>query len=82
MSALYALVRIRLGIGVEPARFEEHLRDEASVADAWRVAGDFDYEVRLSCRTITDLDAVVTDIRHAGADQTTTSLVLHRVESR
>jgi len=54
-------------------------RDEsAGIAEAWRLAGDCDFEVRLSCRSLADLDATVAQFRDAGGI-TSTTLVLHRV---
>jgi DNA-binding Lrp family transcriptional regulator len=77
-AALEALVRVRLVGGTEHEQFEKHLRAEATVVDAWRLAGDCDYEVRLSCRTLADLDIAVGELRNAGG-HTSTTLVLHRV---
>ena len=75
---LHALVRVQMTPGVDPDRFEAYLRDEAGVAEAWRLAGDCDFEVRLSCRSLADLDATVAQFRDAGGI-TSTTLVLHRV---
>jgi hypothetical protein len=75
---LNALVRVRTTAGIDPDRFEAYLRDEAGIAEAWRLAGDCDFEIRLSCRTLADLDATVAQFRDAGGI-TSTILVLHRV---
>jgi hypothetical protein len=64
--------------GRDPDRFEAYLRDEAGIAEAWRLAGDCDFEIRLSCRSLADLDATVAQFRDAGGI-TSTILVLHRV---
>jgi DNA-binding Lrp family transcriptional regulator len=77
-GALHALVRVRMTNGVDPDCFEARLRTEAGIAEAWRLAGDSDFEVRLSCRSLADLDAAVAKLRHAGGI-TSTILVLHRV---
>ena len=77
-GALQALVRVQLRPGVEPGGFEPHLRAGAAVAEAWRLAGDCDFEVRVACRSVADLDAVVTVLRDAGGI-TSTILVLRRV---
>ncbi len=77
-GALNALVRVQLRAGVHPDCFEAQLSDEAGVAEAWRLAGDSDFEVRLCCRSLADLDAVVAQLRDAGGI-TSTTLVLHRV---
>jgi DNA-binding Lrp family transcriptional regulator len=77
-TVLEALVRVRLVGGTEHEQFEKQLSTEAAVVDAWRLAGDCDYEVRLTCRTLTDLDCAVNELRSAGG-HTSTTLVLHRV---
>ncbi|MCW2860443.1 MAG: Lrp/AsnC family transcriptional regulator, leucine-responsive regulatory protein [Actinoallomurus sp.] len=77
-SALEALVRVRLVGGAEHEPFEKHLRADPAVVDAWRLAGDCDYEVRLTCRSLADLDNAVGELRDAGG-HTSTTLVLHRV---
>ncbi len=48
------------------------------IAEAWRLAGDCDFEVRICCRSLKDLDATVAQFRDAGGI-TSTTLVLHRV---
>jgi DNA-binding Lrp family transcriptional regulator len=78
VDALHALVRIRMTAGADPDDFELHLRGGPGVAEAWRLAGDCDFEVRLSCRSLADLDAAVAQLREAGGI-TSTTLVLHRV---
>ena len=75
---LNALVRVRMTAGSDPDRFEAYLRDEAGIAEAWRLAGDCDFEIRLSCRSLADLDATVAQFRDAGGI-TSTTLVLRRV---
>ena len=75
---LHALVRVRMTDGIDPDRFEAYLRHEAGIAEAWRLAGDCDFEIRLSCRSLADLDATVAQFRNAGGI-TSTILVLHRV---
>ena len=77
-GTLDALVRVRMTAGVDPDCFETRLRAGAEIAEAWRLAGDCDFEIRLSCRTLADLDAMVAQLRGAGGI-TSTILVLHRV---
>jgi DNA-binding Lrp family transcriptional regulator len=77
-GTLQALVRVRLVGGAEHEAFEEHLRDAPAVVDAWRLAGDCDYEIQLRCTTLPGLDGAVNDLRDAGG-HTSTTLVLHRV---
>ena len=75
---LHALVRVQMTAGTDPDCFEAYLRDEAGIAEAWRLAGDCAFEVRLSCRSLADLDATVAQFRDARGI-TSTTLVLHRV---
>ncbi len=77
-GSLDALVRVRMTAGVDPDCFEACLRAEAGIAEAWRLAGDCDFEIRLCCRGLADLDAKVAQLRDAGGI-TSTILVLHRV---
>lgn len=75
---LEALVRVRLVGAADHERFEQRLQTGRGVVDAWRLAGDCDYEVRLACSTLADLDALIGELRDAGG-HTATTLVLHRV---
>jgi hypothetical protein len=77
-QVLHALVRVQMTAGTDPDCFEAYLRDEVGIAEAWRLAGDCDFEVRISCRSLKDLDATVAQFRDAGGI-TSTTLVLHRV---
>ena len=77
-GAVDALVRVRMTVGVDPDCFESRLRAEAGIVEAWRLAGVCDFEVRLSCRGLADLDAMVTQLRDEGGIPSTI-LVLHRV---
>jgi hypothetical protein len=78
VNALDALVRIQMRVGADPDDFESRLCGGPGVAEAWRLAGDCDFEVRLSCRSLADLDVAVAQLREAGGI-TSTILVLHRV---
>jgi hypothetical protein len=52
--------------------------DTGQHVEAWRLAGDDDFEVRLSCRSLADPDDMVAQLREAGG-KTSTTLVLHRM---
>jgi hypothetical protein len=78
VTTFEALVRVRLAAGTDPELFEKCMRAEAAVVDAWRLAGDCDYEVRLICPALADLDAAIGGLRGAGG-LTSTTLILHRV---
>lgn len=75
-----ALVAVRLAPATTGALFEASLREEPAALRAWRTAADADYEVLLACRDLADLDAVTRGMRTAGAERTTTRLVLREVE--
>lgn len=75
--AIEALVCVRTAPDTGPADFAAYLRTEPTVAQVWRVAADIDAVVRLTCRSLTELDAVVARMRHhGGAGHTVTYLVL------
>jgi DNA-binding Lrp family transcriptional regulator len=77
-APLDALVRVQLKAGMDPDRFESQLSAAAGVTQAWRIAGDCDFEVLLSCPNLAGLDSVLTVLRSAGGI-TATTLVLHCV---
>jgi len=74
-----AVVRVRLAPATSRQAFEQHLRTLACVLCAWQVAGEVDYELRVACSDIADLDAMLTDLRRGGAEGTSTGLVLRGV---
>ena len=75
-----AIVHVRLAPAASRQGFEQYLRAMPAVLSAWQVAGDVDYELRLACRDIADLDAVLTALRRCGgAEGTSTGLVLREV---
>jgi DNA-binding Lrp family transcriptional regulator len=78
--AVQAIVRVRLVPSASRPDFERYLRTIPAVLSAWQVAGDVDYELRLACQDIADLDAVLTALRRCGsAEGTSTGLVLREV---
>jgi Lrp/AsnC ligand binding domain len=77
-----ALVCVRTDAHTAPDRFLAYLREEPSVAQAWRVAADIDAVVWLVCTSLADLDAAVARMRHlGGAEHTVTHLVLEPLRS-
>ena len=74
-----AIVHVRLAPAASRQMFERYLRTIPAVLFAWQVAGDVDYELRLACQDIPDLDAVLTALRRCGAEGTSTGLVLREV---
>jgi Lrp/AsnC ligand binding domain len=75
-----AIVRVRLVPSASRPDFERYLRTIPAVLSACQLAGDVDYELRLGCQDIADLDVVLTALRRCGgAEGTSTGLVLREV---
>ena len=75
-----AIVHVRLAPAASRQGFEQYLQATPAVLSAWQVTGDVDYELRLGCQDIADLDAALTALRHCGgAEGTSTELVLREV---
>jgi DNA-binding Lrp family transcriptional regulator len=75
-----AIARVRLAPGKPRQAFEWQLRAIPAVLSAVHVIGDVDYEVRLACRDVADLAAVLTSLRGCGVAQVaSTELVLGEV---
>jgi Lrp/AsnC family leucine-responsive transcriptional regulator len=71
------LLHVRLAASTPPTVFEEYLRGEPGVLQAWQTAGDIDFEVHLVCGGVNDLHALLTRARReGGAQETTTHLIL------
>lgn len=76
---LHAVVRVRLNASIVASVFEADLQRHAHVQSAWTVAGDFDYEIHLTCPTMAELTAVLRALRGYGADRTDTALLLREI---
>jgi Lrp/AsnC family transcriptional regulator, leucine-responsive regulatory protein len=75
-----AVVHIRLLATTSPADFERFVAGVPGVLDGWLVTGDVDYQLRLACRDLGELDRVVGDLRHrGGAEHTATNLLLRPI---
>jgi hypothetical protein len=75
-----AIARVRLAPDLSCQAFEQQLRAIPAVLSAVHVTGDVDYELRLACRDVADLGAVLTSLRAwAGAEVASTALVLSEV---
>jgi hypothetical protein len=75
-----AFVRVRLAPYLSREVFEAHLRTIPAVSSALHVIGDVDYEVRLACRDLADLEAVLASLRRCrGTEVASTALVLGEV---
>ena len=75
-----AIARVRLAPDKPRRAFEWQLLAIPAVLSAVHVIGDVDYELRLACREVADLGAVLTSLRGCGAaDVVSTELVLGEV---
>ena len=75
-----AIARVRLAPDQPRQAFEWQLRAIPAVLSAVHVIGDVDYELRLTCREVADLGAVLTSLRGCGgAEVVSTELVLGEV---
>jgi DNA-binding Lrp family transcriptional regulator len=75
-----AFVRVRLAPYLSREVFEAHLRTIPAVRSALHVIGDVDYEVRLACRDLADLEVVLASLRRCrGTQVVSTALVLGEV---
>jgi Lrp/AsnC ligand binding domain len=75
-----AIARVRLAPDQPRPAFEWQLRAIPAVLSAVHVIGDVDYELRLACREVADLGAVLASLRGCGvAEVVSTELVLGEV---
>ncbi|GAB3967309.1 hypothetical protein GCM10029978_034340 [Actinoallomurus acanthiterrae] len=77
--AVIALVRVRMADQVPPESFETWLRDRPAVRGVWSLSGDCDYEIRLTTAGLDELTAELRALRHQGAEQTNTCLLLREI---
>ena len=77
---LHALVDIRLSSPDAAPGFEEHVRRSPYVTEALCLTGRADYLVRVACPEPSDLEGLLRELKaQAGALETETRLILHRV---
>lgn len=76
---IHTFVRVRLATGTTPEMFETRLCERRAVRGAWAVAGDYDYEIRLTCEGMADLRAELHALRECGAAQTDTCFLLRAI---
>jgi DNA-binding Lrp family transcriptional regulator len=80
-GVVQAIARVRLAPYLSRQAFDAHLRTIPAVRSALHVIGDVDYELRLECRDLADLGAVLASLRRCrGAEVPSTALVLGEVE--
>lgn len=76
-----ALVDLQLAPGAPWAGIDDALRANPDVVDAVHLTGSFDYQVRVRCRTIDDLDGLLRWLKESmEIRETSTRMVLHTVE--
>lgn len=74
---LDALVDVRLLPSTDPDRFERQVAELAPVREVVFLTGRFDFQLRLACRDVDELDATVRAVRRdAGAAQTETRIAM------
>lgn len=76
---IHTLVRVRLADRTTPEMFEIRLSESSAVQEAWVVAGDYDYEVRLICPAMADLRRELHALRQCGAEHTDTCFLLREI---
>src|SRR5689334_18630661 len=80
VTAVRAIVRVRLAPRLPWPAFEQWLRATPAVRCAALITGDADYEVRLDCDGYADLGEALTRIcGRRGVHVVSTALVLHEV---
>lgn len=80
--AIDAFIDVRRRHEVQPEEFEAAIGGLRRVRDTAFVTGRFDYQVRVACDDIGELDATVRSVRDAGAAQTETRIVLRSTAFR
>lgn len=80
---LVALIDVRLSGPAERERFERLLASLIEVTDAAHVTGRYDYQLRVSCLDVGDLDRLIRKLKtHGGVIETDTRLALRSVIRR
>jgi Lrp/AsnC family transcriptional regulator, leucine-responsive regulatory protein len=80
---LVALIDVRLEGPEETGRFERLLESLEEVTDAAHVTGRFDYQLRVACHDVADLDSVIRTLKtKGGVIETDTRLALRTVVDR
>jgi Lrp/AsnC family transcriptional regulator, leucine-responsive regulatory protein len=75
----HASVELRLDPHTSRSEFERNIAADPQVIDGWESTGSMDYHLRLACAGIAELDAALVRLRHAGAEETVTALLLRRI---
>ena len=76
-----AIAWLRLAPYLSRQAFEAHLRTIPAVRSAVHIIGDVDYELRLACRDLADLEVALGSLRGCrGTEVASSALVLGEVE--
>jgi hypothetical protein len=76
-----AIAWVRLAPYLSREVFEAHLRTIPAVRSAVHIIGDVDYELRLACRDLADLEVALGSLRGCrGTEVASSALVLGEVE--
>jgi Lrp/AsnC family leucine-responsive transcriptional regulator len=80
---LIALIDVRLGGPADRDRFERLLDSLVEITDAAHVTGRYDYQLRVSCLDVGDLDGLIRKLKtQGGVIETDTRLALRSVIHR
>jgi DNA-binding Lrp family transcriptional regulator len=78
---VHAIAWVRLAPHLSRPVFEAHLRTIPAVRSAVHIIGDVDYELRLACRDLADLEVALGSLRGCpGTEVASSALVLGEVE--
>jgi Lrp/AsnC family leucine-responsive transcriptional regulator len=77
--SLVALVDVRPPLGADHEAFEQAILDHPAVVEALHLTGGVDYQLRVACRDVAELDSLLADLRNRHrAAGTETRLALRR----
>lgn len=80
-GSVAAIAWVRLAPYLSGEVFEAHLRTIPAARSAVHIIGDVDYELRLACRDLADLEVALGSLRGCqGTEVASTALVLGEVE--
>ncbi len=74
-----AIIDVQVGPDHDFYSLDPALADIPEVVEAMHMTGQFDYQLRLSCRSVEDLEQVLVRLKDLGVRQTNTRIVLRRV---
>lgn len=75
----HVTIGVRLASYISPTNFERTLMECGALIDAWQVTGNMDYQLRVACADMAELDWTLGWLRKVGAEETVTSFLLRQV---